>query len=131
MANEVLWGLVNTLIRISVLLCTMKLFSFSRPLGICCLILIVLSVLYGVAIVLEIFLICRPLAAAWDSNISGECGQEVVSYVVLEIFGLGIDLAILIAPLRVIWRLLLTTRSKIEVSCVLSAGGLYVSQKPP
>ena len=86
--------------------------------------LIVLSVLYCVVIVLEIFLICRSLAAAWDTDISGECGQEVVSYVVLETFGLFLDLAILIVPMPTIWGLHLSFMVKIRTSCLLSAGAM-------
>ncbi|MCJ1389190.1 hypothetical protein MMC18_002045 [Xylographa bjoerkii] len=126
LANETLWSLVNTLIRISVLLFISRVFSPIRLLRIWSYSLIVLSVLYGMVSVLEIFLICRPLAAAWDNNINGECGQEVLSYVVLETFGLMLDLIILVLPLRPIWRLHLPLGRKVGLSCIFSIGGLVV-----
>lgn len=66
LVNETLWGLVNTFIRIRAALFIMKLFgSFTKVIFIARLI-IILSILYGLVVVLEIF-ICRPLAMTWNS----------------------------------------------------------------
>ena len=86
----------------------------------------IISVLYGLAIVLEIFLICRPLAAVWDSSITGTCGQELVSYLILEISGLFIDLGILIIPLRGVWSLELPWKRKVGIACIFAISALYV-----
>lgn len=86
--------------------------------------LLVLSILYGTAILLDIFLICRPVAAARDTSISGECGNQLLSYVLLEIFGLLIDLAILVTPPSLIYRLQMPWKRKASVSGMLSVGVL-------
>ncbi|SLM37679.1 hypothetical protein LPUS_07602 [Lasallia pustulata] len=122
LANETLWGLVNTLVRVSALLFTKRIFGCKAWTRSAIWGLVIISVLYGVAIVLEIFLICRPLAATWDSDISGDCGDQSTSYVVLEIVGLFIDLAILILPLTALSKVQIPWRSKVRVGCVLSSG---------
>lgn len=65
----------------------------------------VLSCLHAMASVLEIFLICRPFAAQWDPRILGLCGDQVVSFVTLEVIGLLLDLGILLLPVHTIFYL--------------------------
>ena len=67
--------------------------------------LLILSVLYGLVIILEIFLICRPMAVDWNASINGKCGNQIVSYVVLEILGLLLDFIIIMMPIPIIWSL--------------------------
>lgn len=81
-----------------------------------------LSMYHGIGTILEIFVICRPLAATWDPNVSGGCGNQLTSYLVLEICGLLIDLAIFVLPLRTIWNLKVSHQTKISLSVIFSAG---------
>lgn len=68
-------------------------------------ILILQSVSYGLVFMLNILLICRPTAAGWDVNMTGTCGNQIISYILLDTIGLLTDVAILATPLRSIWRL--------------------------
>lgn len=79
---------------------------------------------YGFAILLDIFLICRLVEAAWDTSIHGECGNQVLSYLLLEVFGLLIDLAILAMPPFLIYELDIPWKMKASVSGMLSIGVL-------
>ena len=90
--------------------------------------MVVLATLHGVTTVLEIFLICRPLAGIWDLSITGRCGQQVVSYVILEALGLLLDLAIFILTLFLVWRLRMSIKRKVVISSSLSVGILYVTR---
>lgn len=54
--------------------------------------------LYGAVVILEIFLICRPLAVDWKTRLDGKCGDQVRSYVALEILGLLIDINLALPP---------------------------------
>ena len=92
--------------------------------------MIVLTMLHGVTVVLEIFLICHPLAGIWNPSVTGSCGQRVVSYVMLEALGLLLDLVALILPLPITWRLHMDMKRKLLVSSVLSIGALYVAHLP-
>lgn len=85
-----------------------------------------LSILYGVAIVLEIFLICHPVAAYWDARIRTSCGNEIVSYTSLEVCGLLIDIVSFIFHLPLIQRLQVESSKKISTLLVVSSGALYV-----
>jgi len=124
LTNETLWELVNTLVRITTVLFIFRVFKAYQERGLWVGALLVLSILYGTAILLDIFLICRPVAAARDTSISGECGNQLLSYVLLEIFGLLIDLAILVTPPSLIYRLQMPWKRKASVSGMLSVGVL-------
>ena len=126
MANEVLWGLVNTLIRVISLLVIERIFGFNRVLRSSFRGLLVLSGLHGLTLMLVVFLICRPIAAAWDSSVIGECGNQVVSYVSLEAIGALIDLVILALAPPMIFRLHIPWKKQVLYSSLLSVGILYV-----
>ena len=87
---------------------------------------LVLSILYGLVVILEVFLICRPLAVDWNPHMDGKCADQIVSYLVLEILGLLIDLFILVIPLPLISRLHLRWRRKMSIAATLSTGVLSV-----
>lgn len=88
------------LLRLSAILFPKRIFIVKRdewaPFKIASAVLVGLSVSHGVATLLQIFFICRPLAAAWDPN--AQCVNETLAYVTLEVVGLFIDLGILILP---------------------------------
>ena len=86
--------------------------------------LLVLSILYGLVVFLEIFLICRPMAVDWNAYIGGTCGDQIVSYVVLEVLGLLIDFTIFVAPLLFIWKVRMPWAEKLRVSIIFSIGAL-------
>ena len=86
--------------------------------------LLALSVLYGIAVLLQIFLKCHPLSAAWDPNANGACGNETLAYVLLESFGLFIDLLIMVVPIFRISQLDMSLKTRWKVGSVFSLGGL-------
>ena len=88
--------------------------------------MLVLSILYGLVVILEVFLICRPLAVDWNPHVDGKCADQIVSYLVLEILGLLIDFTILVTPLPVIAKLAMDWRRKMSIAAVFSIGALSV-----
>ncbi|CAG8979688.1 hypothetical protein HYALB_00003919 [Hymenoscyphus albidus] len=93
--NQTLWGLVNTLIRVNAIVFKQKTLLLRWPAWT----LLVLSILYGVVLILEVFLICRPLALDLGTELDTKCSNQVDSYLSLEICGLLLDVLILIIPL--------------------------------
>lgn len=85
---------------------------------------LVLSILYGLVVILEVFLICRPLAVDWNPHVHGKCADQIVSYLVLEIIGLLIDFTILVTPLPLILRLDIDWRRKMSIVAMFSMGAL-------
>lgn len=86
--------------------------------------LLVVSFLYGVVVFLEIFLICRPMAVDWNASVDGTCGDQIVAYLVLEVFGLLLDFTILVVPIPFVWRLQMQWIKKISLSFQFSIGVL-------
>ena len=86
--------------------------------------LLVIAILFGLVVVLETFLICRPLAVDWNAHIDGICGDQVVSYLVLEVLGLFLDSAILVLPLLGIWEVPMSLRRKTSIVIMFSMGFL-------
>jgi hypothetical protein len=86
---------------------------------------------HGIVSTLEICFICRPIAAQWDPNVKGLCGNQIMSFVAFEVSALVLDLAILLAPLPITISLMMSRARKLIVSLVLAAGSLYDAPKPP
>ena len=122
-----LWALVNTFSRGAAALLLHRLFgtntgSYAHVLTIAS---IVFSLLHGLAALLTAVLICRPMRAAWDNHVGGNCGNQISAYVGLEISGLLLDLWImLIMPVWLARGLRMPMRRKAGLIFALSIGGL-------
>ena len=116
--------MVNTLVRISAILLIIQVFGVVRRSLWTARLLLIAAIIYGLVVFLETFLICRPIAVDWNAYIDGTCGDQVVSYVVLEVLGLSLDFAILVVPLPWIWGCTISSSSKIQISIIFSMGFL-------
>ena len=134
------------MIRINALLLLKRIFGTARSHRISLCMLISLSCSYGLvallaasllaasllaasllaASLLAASLICHPIAAAWDSSITGTCANQVVSYVLIEILGAFIDLVIVVLPAALLRIVHMSVKDKIKAVCILSAGAVYV-----
>ena len=82
--------------------------------------LLVLCILFGLVVFLEIFLICRPMAVDWNNHTDGTCGNQIISYLVLEVLGLLLDLTIMMLPILSIWNLHLPTAKEVQFMIMFS-----------
>ncbi|OTB11397.1 hypothetical protein K445DRAFT_370250 [Daldinia sp. EC12] len=130
LANEALWALINVFVRLSALGSIATIFHTHRPVRIQARIFMGISIAHAFAAILTGVLICRPIQASWDTEVQGTCGNQTVAYVIIEIGGLIIDLAILAIPIRSILHLSLNTRGKIRFILIFSAGAVYVLSMP-
>ncbi|KAJ5770174.1 uncharacterized protein N7511_002225 [Penicillium nucicola] len=66
---------------------------------------------------------CRPVAKQWDLSLKGTC-IDTVSFYYVAIAGtnLGFDIAIIILPLPVLWKLQLQRRQKLVLTAVFTLG---------
>ena len=78
--------------------------------------------MWVVSVILETFLLCRPLAYNWDTSISGTCGNRNATYVVAGTLNLVTDLMVMALPLPHIWKLQLSFSKKIALCGVFSLG---------
>jgi hypothetical protein len=79
---------------------------------------------HGIAAVLEVCLICRPMAAQWNPKVQGLCGNQTISFVALEVSGMVLDLVILMAPLGPIATLKMKKARRFKFIVLLDAGVL-------
>jgi hypothetical protein len=77
---------------------------------------------HGIVSILEICLICRPLAAQWDPNVGGACGNQIASFVTIEVLGLALDVAILVLPIRPLFGLNIPLKKKWVPLMTFSSG---------
>lgn len=120
-ANEILWGCVNTLLRVSALLFIRKIFGVTDSIRRFMTISIIISSAFGIALCISPLLVCRPISAAWDP--SSSC-DEIPSFVALEAIGLALDIAIAIVPVTLLWRINLPVLKKLSISLAFSVGAL-------
>ena len=116
--------MVNTLIRTSAIWLFKKIFEAVRSASIIAQLLLILSVLYGLVVFLEVFLICRPMAVDWNAHIDGVCGDQIVSYLVLEVLGLLFDFTVAVVSIPYIRALHMTSARKVPIQIVFSIGAL-------
>lgn len=78
--------------------------------------------MWAASVILETFLLCRPLAYNWDTSIDGTCGNRNATYVVAGTLNLITDLMVMVLPLPHIWKLQLTLAKKVALCSVFSIG---------
>lgn len=83
---------------------------------------------FGVALILETFLNCRPFAKSWDPLVLyGTCGSFKTGFLADGIINIVIDLIIVILPMRMVWQLQhVSQQRKMALTVVFALGILYV-----
>ena len=86
---------------------------------------------FGVGIILQAFLNCRPFAKNWDPLLPGFCGPIKASLVADGIINVVIDLAMIILPMPMVWQLQMSQQRKLALTVVFALGILYVIRNGP
>ncbi|KID78792.1 integral membrane protein, partial [Metarhizium brunneum ARSEF 3297] len=124
---EALWSVANSLVRISACLLLSRLFGVFRAARRGLVMLMVLCALLAGASVLQVFLMCTPLAATWDKNMAGTCGDQAASFMAFESLGLALDVAVLAVPAVYVMRLKLPLQGRLAAIVVLDAGAIVLA----
>jgi hypothetical protein len=82
----------------------------------------VLVLLYWVACVLTISLLCRPVQFNWDRSIEGTCANVKAIYFLSGAFNMALDLWVVFLPLPVIWNLQMTLQKKWGITASFALG---------
>ncbi|KAI3317552.1 hypothetical protein HD806DRAFT_514370 [Xylariaceae sp. AK1471] len=126
--NEVLWGIVNTFLRIGAILFIRRIFcvdkSFNNIFNAVTIMLLAVSVAHEIAGIATSLAICQPISTSWDSTVMGTCGNEVAAYLYLEILAAIIDLAITVAPLPMLVQLSISMKTKWKLGVLFSLGSV-------
>jgi len=86
--------------------------------------------MWVLSIVLETFLLCRPLAFNWDTTIDGSCGERNRVYVSAGSLNIITDVMVLTLPMPKIWGLQLPLKRKLGLMVIFSLGILYEAFRP-
>ncbi|KAI0183083.1 hypothetical protein EV127DRAFT_447991 [Xylaria flabelliformis] len=121
--NELLWGVVNTFLRIGAIL-FLRIFTANKHFNHTTIILLVASAAYAVAVIATSLAICQPISASWDQTVLGRCGNEIQAYLSLEIISAILDLVIVVAPLPTVMRIHLPLNRRLKLSVLLSLGSV-------
>ncbi|CAO2648599.1 Nn.00g078660.m01.CDS01 [Neocucurbitaria sp. VM-36] len=77
---------------------------------------------WGIGITVTLFLACRPLAAYWDTTVTGKCLVMVTFVYFTNISNLITDIWIFLMPVPMIWHLQLQTKKKMVLSLIFCIG---------
>ena len=86
----------------------------------------VLTMCYFTSVILEAFLLCRPVAYNWDKSVRGTCGFEGLAFLLQGTMNLIIDFGVIIMPIPMLWRLQMPFPKKVGIAAMFSVGVLYV-----
>lgn len=116
----------ETLARLSIIFLYYRLFSIQSWLGRALKTVAALSILWLVIVIFGVAFHCKPVAAAFDASVKGECLDAQNGFLITESANLGLDLVLLGLPVRSIWKLRLPLKDRFGIVGIFLAGSLYV-----
>jgi len=117
-------GACETFARLSVIFLYYRLFSIKRWMGWSLKIVASLSITSLLVLIIVSIFHCKPIAAAFDASIHGECLDSQLAFLLYELSNLVLDLVVAFLPVRVIWRLHLPLRERLGVCGIFLTGSL-------
>jgi len=120
-AFSVIWFISVTAVKVSILHLYITIFTGNAFLRICWGFL-GFQLVFCACIVLQLLLICRPIAKNWNPLLPGHCGDPGKAYLTSHIIILLVDISIALLPTPVLWRLKMPLSKKITVSFLFGIG---------
>lgn len=124
---EALYGITLMLAKLAVLKFYTRIFSSGAPPWFVWGVRFnaVYIVCWTISVVLETFLMCRPLAFNWDSTIEGGvCGDRNAIYVSAGATNMASDIMLLLLPIPCIWKLQMPVAQRLSLTFVFGLGFL-------
>jgi hypothetical protein len=72
--------------------------------------------------VIQILVLCRPIAFFWDKSIAGKCGSLNLTYLIPGIIITIEDIVVFTLPMALLWKLQMATSKKIGASIIFGVG---------
>jgi len=119
---EALYGITLMFVKSSMVFFYLRIFGTKRAFRISAYATITFIVLWAISVVLETFLLCRPLAYNWDQTIKGTCGDRNTVYVSAGALNIVSDFMVLALPIPHIWDLQLPLARKLGLVAMFSLG---------
>lgn len=122
-AAGVCWLLGTVCLKLSILALYMRIFT-TATFRFWAYILMGIVGAYGIAFLCVFMTNCQPVSQQWDPVPGGWCRDIANEEFTSVSLNMVIDLAIAIMPMPVLWRLRMSTRSKIMISLIFGLGFL-------
>ncbi|KAI1487872.1 hypothetical protein F5X96DRAFT_686403 [Biscogniauxia mediterranea] len=121
---QLLWAGANTSVKFSILSLYTTIFP-SKRFGYLCYGLMALSMAYFISVLLQTFVMCKPVQYVWDKSIpGGHCHGESSSYLASGITNLVIDAFIVGLPMPMFFGLQMSLPKKLSIVGMFSLGAL-------
>lgn len=124
---EALYGVTLCLIKTSIVSFYLRIFGTSRNFRISAYVAIGILIAWAFSVILETFLLCRPLAYNWDTTIDGVCGERNKVYVSAGALNVITDFMVMALPVPHILSLQLKIKKKMGLILMFSLGILFVT----
>lgn len=111
-----------SLVKTSIMLFYFRIFGKKKSFRISTFTVMTIVWLWAISVVLETFLLCRPLEYNWNTTIDGVCGERNATYVVAGTLNLVTDLMVMALPIPHIWKLQLSIPKKLALSLIFCMG---------
>ena len=79
---------------------------------------------FDVGVIFMALTICQPLVKNWEPLLPGHCGSLTDSVLWTSVINVAVDLAIIILPMPMIWRLQMATHRKIALTITFGLGSM-------
>ncbi|KAH6674434.1 hypothetical protein B0J14DRAFT_540278 [Halenospora varia] len=122
--NSIIYGPAALLVRITLLLLSMRVFAAFRKTVISIYIFMGFMAAYYLIVLIIKIRICTPIASFWDSSIEGACFNEPVLFIADTIVSVLTDFGVLAIPIPLIWTLRLGFWQKVRILTLLGAGAV-------
>lgn len=127
LAFECLYVVAVALVKISILAMYVRIFP-SRGFGVAAWLLGSLTVAWAIAIALVCIFQCSPVHVAWMPWLAGVDGSTCInlrlSFIGNAVPNIMTDIAIMIMPIRQVWKLHATWAQKVSLVCTFLLGSL-------
>ncbi|KAH8654478.1 hypothetical protein BGZ60DRAFT_154914 [Tricladium varicosporioides] len=119
---RLLYGIEVTLVKLAVLTLYYRLFGSRGCFRVTAWIVAPVLILWGICIILEVFLDCKPLAFNWDLRAHGTCVDRRIMHYSVGSVNIGTDVLLLILPIPYIIGLRLESKRKFGILAMFSLG---------
>ncbi|KAL8896387.1 MAG: hypothetical protein Q9192_003123 [Flavoplaca navasiana] len=116
------WIIANTAIKTSIIDFYLTLFSVNRRFRLIAWVWIGIVLAFGVGVVLQTFLLCRPLAKTWNPALPGRCGSLVGAVIGTSAVNVMVDIGIILLPMPMVWNLQMARSRKIALTITFGLG---------
>lgn len=123
LAQAILYHLASNLVKASLILQYIRLFSLVPHVLWSCYVLLILVFSATAWGALGNVFLCRPIRSYWDITVAGVCMNKERHFWSTSIIGIVVDVAVWILPLPVVGRLSLPKRQKTGLLVVFGLGG--------